>query len=551
MRALTLAALCLLACPAGASAASVSVSETTGDVNQAALSFQAAAGEQNQLTAAYRPIAGGLAEYEIVDAGAVVTLEAGCTGGGAAAIPVICTMHAPRQAESQVCGKGCSLPVKGTAWSATMTVDLGDGDDSLEGFAVPGRYPTTVVQKVTGGDGKDLITTSGADDRIEPGPGDDIVHAGDGHDIALASTAPDGDDVYDLGEDNWDRVEYVARTGPVFLAGDVSGAPGEIDGLVGVEHVVGGSGDDNLVSDGTYAGLDGGPGNDLLAGDDGQNWMHGGPGNDILRGLAGNDQMSGGDGDDAYEAGDGEDWVIERPQKTEGDNLTLVQTTDGTTLGNDVADGGPGIDRIQLGPGEDRAAGGDGDDFLYGEGDPDYLDGGPGDDVVGGEAGSDQLLGGEGSDSLLAGLTNELKYTNLPRPVDTWTDSVDCGPDGDRARLNRWDRAINCEEEALVRAVKFRGAKYRKGSDKARLSLAFVGPGGFILLGSGKTRVGPILRPIAGAGPQLITMPILLRGRTLRAARRTGRLRMSLRVSFHPAEGPERAEAIRVPAAKR
>lgn len=90
--------------------------------------------------------------------------------------------------------------------------------------------------------------------------------------------------------------------------------------------VLGGDGNDELRSGDSSNGvvLDGQGGNDTLRSYDRDDVLLGGPGNDTLEGHGGNDELRGGDGDDYL-----------RPD------------TNSATPGNDIVDGGPGIDKVE------------------------------------------------------------------------------------------------------------------------------------------------------------------------------------------------------------
>jgi hypothetical protein len=539
------AAAVLAAFPGLSQAATVSVGEQTGDVNRAELTFEASPGEQNELKISLAKAHGAYDDLEVVDSGTTLAPGPGCSGGGGPAVPVTCTMHAPKAADQASCGHSCFLPVRGTAWTASVIVDLGDGDDLLDAGTLPGRFSEAFVVNAIGGAGDDTITSASANDTVDPGPGNDIVHTGDGHDTAFALAEADGDDLYDLGVDNFDKVSYAARSTPVQLQNDVAGGVGENDSLPGVEYVAGGAADDTLVGHQSYSALDGEGGNDLLIGGAETDYLLGGPGNDVMRGGDGIDHLIGGDGDDVYEGGGAFDTLFERPRRTTGDNLSTVDTELGTTGGDDVADAGPGNDWIELGPGADRVAGGEGDDSVHGEDGADVLDGGPGNDTVAGESGADQMLGGSGSDLLLAGRTNQHRYTTDPRPVDTWRDSLDCGPDDDRARANRWDTTVNCEEVTLVRALDVRAVEHHLRAGTARLSVEVVGPGRVTLYGRGASRVHAVTRA-AGGDKETVYLPVGATGRTLTALRQRGRVRVTLWVTFQPSDGIARKEPVRL-----
>lgn len=546
------ASISLLVIPNMALAATVSVSETPGEVNRAALVFTAGPGEQNELTISRKvQLLGYLDEFNIADPGAGLTPGPGCSGGGSAGVPVSCVMHSPRGSDYESCGHSCFTPVKGTAWEATVSVELGDGNDSLDAGSLPGRFTDAYTVVANGGEGADSITTAGGSDTIDPGPGNDVLRTGDGHDTAFASATSDGNDLYDLGADSFDRVDYRARTTPVLLAGDVSGAAGESDSLLGVEFLVGGSADDSLATGATPRTLDGRAGDDLLVGGSEDDRLLGGPGNDVLRGLGGKDGMSGGDDDDSYQGGDGDDSILEWAQieKAGADNITLASTSLPPSLGDDTADGGPGDDRIELGPGDDRATGQEGNDILNGEEGADLLEGDAGDDRVAGEAGPDRLLGGPGSDELLAARLDDHIYTTdingTPgSPVDSWRDSVDCGPDTDEAAVNRWDQTEACELVRRVRAVRILNVEHRRRAGVAVLTAKTFGPGLVTMRSRGRTSIRAVHRRVFD--DEEAFLPVRASHRTLIDLRRTGRVRVTVWISFRPADGIVRRESAHV-----
>src|SRR5205085_897561 len=95
------------------------------------------------------------------------------------------------------------------------------------------------------------------------------------------------------------------------VAGTATGADGN-DTLIGIENVTG-------------SGF-----NDLLIGTNGANTIDGGAGNDTLRGGEGDDTLLGGDGNDLLS------------QSLGGATIAT------STYGNDIYNGGAGIDRVSL-----------------------------------------------------------------------------------------------------------------------------------------------------------------------------------------------------------
>jgi Ca2+-binding RTX toxin-like protein len=111
-------------------------------------------------------------------------------------------------------------------------------------------------------------------------------------------------------------------------------------------------------------------------------------------------------GETRLDGGPGNDTLVNR---TRLESVTLV--------------GGVGEDLLQGGPGKDLLLGGLGNDALFGGGARDGLRGGGGADTLEGEAGHDWVAGGEGAD--------------IVRARDGLRDSVNGGPDFDRARIDR------------------------------------------------------------------------------------------------------------------
>lgn len=189
------------------------------------------------------------------------------------------------------------------------------------------------------------------------GPGADTVDAGAGYDRVEASAgAPDEADVYDLGPEPYDYIDYGAATYPVSISVDGianDGAPGEGDQVLGADEVIGGTADDVLIgAPGAHA--------DVLSGS---------AGNDLILGGAGNDTLTGDSGDDTIRGQSGRDRLY-------GDWINGAQ-------GDDVLSGGTGKDFVQGFGGSDRLRGGFGSDLLIGatsvtrDGDVDQIDCGP------------------------------------------------------------------------------------------------------------------------------------------------------------------------------
>jgi Ca2+-binding RTX toxin-like protein len=116
----------------------------------------------------------------------------------------------------------------------------------------------------------------------------------------------------------------------------------------------------------------------------------------VLLGGAGNDRLVSGAGDDKLFGGDG----FDRLNAEVGNDSALAGS------GHDIIDGGLGNDKLGGEGGQDNMAGGPGDDQLSGGTRHDNLYGGAGNDRLNGGAGRDSLYGGVGDDRFLEALSD-------------------------------------------------------------------------------------------------------------------------------------------------
>jgi Ca2+-binding RTX toxin-like protein len=219
-----------------------------------------------------------------------------------------------------------------------------------------------------------------------------------------------------------------------------TGVAVEIDGGAGKDELKGYAGNGAPVAQV----LDGGPGNDILNGAEGNDTLRGGDGDDELIGGAGDDQLDGGAGSDLLEpdqfadpgndvvdGGPGVDKVVDwfDPSTTvshpalnvsfdgvandgrpgESDNVINVEKVESHV--NGTFTGGPGDDDIfviaNVGEGPSTINGGAGNDLLRGHDHQETIDGGPGDDTVEGGLGDDVLKGGPGRDTIHGDATSD------------------------------------------------------------------------------------------------------------------------------------------------
>jgi hypothetical protein len=539
--ALSIGAMALAPLPAGA--AKVEVTTESGTYNNATLRFVADPGESNTVSVVESEGDATELRISLFDEGGGMRGGPGCAVRSYQGSWVTCFLHRPHPLEYTYCGRSCALPIEGTGWNTSIAVALGDGDNSFGASSLHGVDQDAIDMVVTAGDGNDTIVTAEGEDRVEAGAGADQIHTNGGSDRIVASAAPDGPDLYDLGSDLGNAIDYGQRTQPVLYSavgeGD-DGAPGEGDTVRGATAVLSGSGDDVL---------SGGPGNDIFVA---------GEGNDRLSGSGGDDDLNGEDGDNLLSGEEGNDTLaVERlsppqagsaigaPNRAEGgpgDDYMYM------AAGADLASGGAGNDVFRMGGGDDVAAGGPGIDRIYGDRGDDLLAGeGDGDRMVGDE-GSDRLLGGDGDDQLVASVIAHSLPNDPFRArgqLDGWRDRVACGRGSDSASLNPWDVAAGCERVATVRAVGL--GRLRRGESGALLLPVLVrGPGRLLLTAGGvrkqvrtvtESRFG---RPFFREKDKTVALPIRLSGASRRALRRHGQLRLRIGVRFFPRDGVPR-----------
>lgn len=224
--------------------------------------------------------------------------------------------------------------------------------------------------------------------------------------------------------------------------GDNSVNVGNLDDGAFPVSVVGGDGNDTIITSTAADSIDGGAGADILIGGGGADVINGGTGADILSGVSGADHLDGGDGEDTVSGGSGPDTLSGGANNDTLDGGTgndqLAETIDGNLVltasgatgsnGNDslssfesavitggdnpdtidvssvsfsvTATGNGGPDTIIGGSAADNFDGGDGDDILIGGQSGDILIGGDGNDVLLGSGGKDDLRGDAGDDVL-------------------------------------------------------------------------------------------------------------------------------------------------------
>ena len=280
---------------------------------------------------------------------------------------------------SRISTSGTAETVDFTTPSGSLTVNMGDGDDSITVSNLDtGVFAVTVnggagADNITGGGGADLLNGDGENDVIVGSGGNDTLNGGDGNDGMFGVSGSDvmnggaGDDTLrgqatggdvltgGAGNDNLDGGSGADQIVESFddatmTLTDASIVGSEADTLVSIESAVITFGDSannfdgsafsgSMTLDGGGGGdtLFGGPSADVIDGGDDEDSILGFSGNDTIRGGAGNDTLFGSAGADMIDGGDGDDDI--RGQGSSNDSMT-------GGLGNDTFNGGSGTDRI-------------------------------------------------------------------------------------------------------------------------------------------------------------------------------------------------------------
>jgi Ca2+-binding RTX toxin-like protein len=267
------------------------------------------------------------------------------------------------------------------AYLATALVATLNPSGTVSLVAAAGDSDVLVgIENIAGGSGDDTLVGAGSANTLSGNDGADTLRGANGNDRLDGGAALD---TADFAYASAGISFTLASAGTV----TVTVASGDTDTLVLIENVIGGSGNDRLVGDGTANWLQGNAGADSLAG---------GGGDDTLSGGAGNDQLFG--GNDAADAGfDRADYAYAAT------GFTLSFAASGATT---VTVGAGDVDTLS---GIEAVAGGSGNDTLSASGGPaatgHVLDGGQGADLLVSKAGlqlassiADTLVGGAGAD---------------------------------------------------------------------------------------------------------------------------------------------------------
>lgn len=226
--------------------------------------------------------------------------------------------------------------------------------------------------------------------------------------------------------------------------------------------VLGGAGNDTILT---------GDGDDFIDGGDGKNWIASGAGDDEIITGTGHDFIDGGSGDDIIDSGLGHDKIFG------GSGSDFIDAGDG----NNIIDGGSGSDIIIAGLNNDLIFGGSGDDSIdAGEG-TNKLDGGSDDDTLIAGSGKDTILGGEGDDVIDAG--DGRNFVDAGAGEDDITtgsgnDTIYTGPGADTVDAGAGSNRIDKIEHGWFVSIHF-GAPAGFFTAKPPFFVASVGSYGF------------------------------------------------------------------------
>jgi hypothetical protein len=385
---------------------------------------------------------------------------------GPAADDVLISNAADGDSVSTISSMATSESVTFDTSGATITVNLGDGADTLQAIGLESSYSGTLTVNagngndvidlsgisansfVNGDDGNDTITGGSGNDQVVGNAGDDVVNGGAGDDNVIGGAGrdtvsggsgnnmvdgngtsfdvlvenvagnvvlTDGTLTWDTGSNTLNRIEGVVLIGS--SGADSLDASGFT--LFGV-RLEGGDGDDTIqgtsLNDVIFAGsgadlVTANAGNDIVFGEAGDDLLIGNAGDDQLNGDDGNDRILGGSGVDTLSGGLGNDDID--GQGATGDVLLVtasgssVTVSAGSIVHGTEADVHNRVERIEvtLDDSDNHFDGGDytGRLFVYGLGGNDTILGGLGADVIFAGLGDDIVDGREGNDIVYAG----------------------------------------------------------------------------------------------------------------------------------------------------
>ena len=259
--------------------------------------------------------------------------------------------------------------------------DMVDNDDNQTG---------TNDDNIDAGAGNDTVIAGQGDDTVLAGEGDDFVEGGAGNDSIFGfegSDTVDGGDGDDYINTRTSEGTGLPDIGFVHPTDDTLSYPSDVDPENDRDSVVGGAGNDTILTGDDADTIEGGSGADVIdAGFDADN-VQGGSGADSIQGGEGADTIDGGDDDDVIYGGISP--LDPYAAELSAYDILDIEGDTNTTHNSDLLIGGAGNDAIYGQDDSDTLQGGVGNDTLDGGIDDDILDGGAGDDILTGGQGND------------------------------------------------------------------------------------------------------------------------------------------------------------------
>jgi Ca2+-binding RTX toxin-like protein len=278
-----------------------------------------------------------------------------------------------------------------------LTITLGANGAASTATYINGDEDTlSNIENLIGGSENDIWTGNDGVNVFKAGAGDDHLNGGGG-----------GKDTLDGGDGDNDTADFAGVTIGLTIALKETGSTAVTGGgnstgtqLIGIEHLIGGDGNDVLT---------GTSGDNILKGGDGNDIISGGVGDDTLVGNTGDDKLTGGAGADILDGGEGSDTVdysasaggIMVDLTAQGDYLTPGDPASGFNLGVHGTAGHGGDAQDDFYYGIENVIGTKSNDTLIANSLGSRFDGGAGDDELAGGTGNDILIGGAGNDYAL------------------------------------------------------------------------------------------------------------------------------------------------------
>jgi Ca2+-binding RTX toxin-like protein len=326
---------------------------------------------------------------------------------------------------SEVAGEGADKVIATVDYALSDQVenlDLGAGATKGTGNALDNIIRANDVgNELVGGGGNDQLRGGKGNDKLYAGDGDDVVDAGEGNDQIVGGDGA-GNDTY-IGGAGIDKVIYTSAVASIqfnLVTGSASGPDIGSDTLSGIENILGGQGDDNLVGDDLANEIDGYTGDDSIQGGAGNDKLLGGDGNDSIDGGAGVDALVGGAGNDTYVVDllstattvTLQDTVTETVDATNSDTLKIRALSDTINTSAVTLTLAANLENY------DASATGTSKLNLNGNTANNTLTGNSGNNILDGKGGADTLIGGDGNDTYVVDNAGDIVTEDANKGTD-------------------------------------------------------------------------------------------------------------------------------------